>query len=123
MSETSPTPPRWSRADLVAAVACGALGMALAVAPHLATLARHGTLEYVADGDDVLYLAIARAPYHGEPALRDPFSNPGAAVPTLYSWLPFVPTARLTRRLGLPPVLTGLVWRALGGPLLGVALF
>jgi hypothetical protein len=123
MSESPQPAARWSRADRVACLVCAAMGLVLAVAPHLAVLARRGTLEYVADGDDVLYLAISRIPYHGEPALRDPFSARREGVPTLYAWLQFVPTAVLTRLVGLHPVLTGLVWRALGGPLLGLSLF
>ena len=40
----------WSRADHLACWLCMVVGLGLAVAPHLATLARYGTLEYLADG-------------------------------------------------------------------------
>jgi hypothetical protein len=101
-----------------------ALGLVLAVAPHLATLVRYGTLEFLADADDTAYLAVARAPYYGEPGLRDPFlGHWEQAPPSLYPWALFVPLARLAHGLGLPLILLGLVWRALGGGLLGGALF
>jgi hypothetical protein len=93
------------------------------MAPHLTTLARDGTLEYLADNDDVSYLAISRAPYYGELGPRDPFLGRWEKAPVLYSWMQFVPLARLTRLLGLPLILTGLVWRVLGGCVLGIALF
>lgn len=123
MNENPPQSLGWSRADGLACLACVLVGGVLAVAPHLATLAQQGTLAYLADGDDVLYLAVARVPYHGENTLRDPFCRPTEHVPCLYSWLQFVPLAKLARWVGLPPVLQSLAWRALGGPLLGGALF
>ena len=113
----------WTRADLLACAGCALLGLVLAVEPHLATWASGGTLEFVADGDDVLYLAVSRVPYQGGWSLRDPFCTPDQRVPTLYAWLQFVPMAKLARVLGLSNVLTALLWRAVGGPLLGVALY
>lgn len=113
----------WTRADLAACAGCAALGLALAVAPHLARWVATGSPVYLADGDDILYLAISRIPYQGGWSLRDPFCTPDRNVPTLYAWLQFVPLAKLARALGLPSVLTGLLWRAVGGPALGAALF
>jgi len=121
-ASTRPTIPGPGR-DALACLLCAGVGLALAVAPHLTMLATHGSADYVADGDDVLYLAIARIPYYGEFALRDPFADRSRNLPTLYSWAQFVPLAALTRVLGLPPTLIGLVWRAVGGPLLGGALY
>jgi hypothetical protein len=112
-----------SRTDVLAAIVCAAVGLVLAVAPHLITLARYGTVEYLGDGDDVYYLAVSRIPYHGEATLRDPLSSPWDPRPTLHAWLQFVPLAVLTRRLGLQTLLTPLVWRTLGGALLGLTLF
>ncbi|MBX6315438.1 MAG: hypothetical protein IRY99_21380, partial [Isosphaeraceae bacterium] len=120
----SHTKPRiWTRADSGACLLCVAVSALLAVAPHLAVWARYGTLEYLADDDDVLYLAIARIPYHGENVLRDPFCSREEQVPCLFAWLQFVPLAKLTRLLGLPPILMALVWRALGGVLFGGSLY
>ena len=113
----------WTRADLLACLACAALGLVLAVEPHLANWAAEGSLDYIQDGDDLLYLAISRVPFHGEWSLRDPFATPDEHVPTLYAWLQFVPLAKLARLLGLSSVTTSLLWRAVGGPLLGVGVF
>src|SRR5579875_9665 len=113
----------WTRADFLACAGCAVLGLVLAVEPHLAKWAAEGTLNYVPDGDDALYLAISRLPYYGEWSLRDPFATPDEAVPTLYAWLQFVPLAKLARLLGLTSVTTSLLWRAVGGPLMGAAIF
>ena len=120
VAEPIPVPrPGRSRADLWAALACAAVGLLLAVAPHLTMLARTGDPSYLADDDDLFYLAVGRIPYPGEPALRDPFSSRDDHVPCLFAWFQFVPLAWLTRVLGLPPTWMSLVWRAVGGPLLG----
>ena len=111
------------RSDLAAALLCGFVGLVLSVAPHLAMFVRFGTLEFLGDGDDVYYLAVARAPYDGESSLRDPLSGSWESRPTLYAWLQFAPLALLTRWLGLSFQLIPLVWRAVGGPLLGLSLY
>src|SRR5690348_4961370 len=91
---------RWSASDFAACLASVALGLVLGVLPHLATLSRYGTLEFLCDNDDTAYLAVARAPYHGEPGLCDPFLGRWEqAPPSLYPWALFVPLARLTSGL------------------------
>jgi hypothetical protein len=104
-------------------VLCAAVGLLLAVLPHIATMAKYGTARYLADGDDVLYLAVARIPAQGENSLRDPFSRPSENTPSLYAWLQFVPLAKLSTALGIPPILMNLLWRIVGGLLFGAALF
>lgn len=122
--EESPAPAGGRfRAEALAAAVCVGVGLALAVAPHVATLVVYGTPEYLADGDDVFYLSVARIPYRGELTLRDPFCGPWEPRPSLYSWLQFVPPALLTRALGLGPLLVALVWRVGGGMLLGLTLY
>jgi hypothetical protein len=109
--------------DAIALFLVMSVSVALAIEPHLANFAQHGTLEYLADGDDLLYASIAKAPYLGENGLRDPFALPSERVPTLFTWLQFVPLAKLTKALGIPLILIGLVWRVCGGALLGLALY
>ena len=111
------------RGDFAAGLVCALIGLILAVEPHLAMFARYGTPEYIADGDDVFYLAIGRIPYSGESGLRDSFLSYQRAIPTTYSWLQFVPLSMLTRWLDLRPELMPLVWRFLGGPMLGATLY
>ena len=112
-----------ARSDVAAALLCALVGLILAVAPHLAMFARFGTFEFLGDGDDVYYLALARAPYDGEASLRDPLSGSWENRPTLYAWLQFAPLALLARSIGLSFPLVPLVWRAVGGPLLGLSLY
>jgi hypothetical protein len=113
----------WGRSDVAAAISCALLGLILAIMPHLVMLVRYGTADYLGDGDDVLYLAVSRQPYDGEPTLRDPFLRPGRSMPTLYVWAQFGPPAELARAIGTGHVRTALVWRAIGGPLFGLALY
>jgi hypothetical protein len=120
---SKPAPPSWTFLDVLAFLACGVVGALLAVLPHLVTFARTGSPEYLTDGDDVLYLAISRIAYFGESALRDPFLGYWETAPTLYTWLQFVPLAKVTSWLGLPPILTAIVWRVVGGAALGISLF
>ena len=94
---------RWTRANVCALLLCAGIGLLLAVSPHLATLAKYGTVRYLADGDDVLYTAVARIPAQGENQLRDPFTPREENVPSLYAWLQFVPLAKLATVLGIPP--------------------
>lgn len=109
--------------DAVALFGCVIVATALAVSPHFATLRRNGTLDYLADGDDVLYLSIARAPYWGESSVRDPFASPEDRVPSLYSWMQFVPLAELARVLNIPLIHMSLLWRVVGGLLFGASIY
>jgi hypothetical protein len=124
---TPPNPPfarggKWCE-EIGPALVCALVGLIVAVEPHLTMLARHGTLLYFGDGDDVLYTTLARAPFRSGWGLGDPFSPAWDQQPTLYSWLQFVPLAKLTALLGIDRLLMPLVWRALGGPMLGLAVY
>ncbi|MDM9383279.1 hypothetical protein QUB80_21545 [Chlorogloeopsis sp. ULAP01] len=113
----------WKKQDIFAIVFCCIVGVILSILPHLAVFFKFGTFEYLADGDDVLYLAITKAPYYGEWLLRDPFTRPSDSIPTLYSWLQFVPIAKLASWLGVPLILVPIVWRILGGVFFGLSLY
>ena len=111
------------RAHAFACLVCVLVAILLAVAPHLTMLARTGSPEFLADNDDVFYLALARAPYYGEWAMRDGFLPPQEHVADLHAWTEFVPLAKLGRALHIPAILLSLLWRVLGGALLGGALY
>jgi hypothetical protein len=113
----------WTRQDFTALAICVVVALLLSLAPHLATLARHGTWEYVADADEAYYLSITRIPFQGESALRDHAAGKWENVPSLFPWLPFGPTGQLNRWLGLPLLASSVEWRLAGGLLLGGMLF
>ncbi len=123
MSTAGPPVPTNFRAELGSALLCASVAMLLAVAPHLAALATSGSAVYLGDGDDVFYTALSRSPYRGEWGLSDPFQPADSPRLTLYPPLPFVPTAMLARWLGLDRLLIPLVWRVLGGLLLGLSAY
>ncbi|MEO6811811.1 MAG: hypothetical protein ABI353_22105 [Isosphaeraceae bacterium] len=126
MSDTSPvegpTPGRggWSaRGDLTAAALCVAVGVAISILPHLIWWPRLGAPVYVADRDDMLYLAVAGQAYDNHPTyLGDPSrATPGSGI---YQWLIFVPGILVARVLGWGPMGVDLAWRTLAGA--GIAL-
>lgn len=99
------------------------VGLVLAILPHLAWYVESGQLDYLASGDDVYYLTLARIPYHGEARLRDPFVPPTRDLPSLYSNLQFVPLSRLAAALGVPVQRVGLLWRVVGGLGMGLSIY
>ena len=119
---TLPVPPAFRR-DLLAGLVCAVAGLVIAVAPNAAVLARHGTPIFLADADDTYYLSIARAPYYGEPALRDPYLPPSQRVPTLHTSAMFIPWALFARALELPLLGLSVLWRVAGGAALGGSVY
>lgn len=113
----------WTRRDWVACMVCVLVAVLLATAPHLTTLVHYGSPEFLADNDDVFYLALLRAPYWDGWAMRDGFLPADEKVIDLHSWTQFVPFAKLGRVLGIPVLLMGALWRVFGGCLLAISLF
>jgi len=116
-------PDNWLKKDTFSVFLCTLMGIFLAVLPHLAVFLHSGTFGYLADGDDVVYLSIAKAPYYGEWALRDPFTKASDGIPTLYSWLQFIPISKLASWMGIPLIFAPVLWRVLGGVFLGISLY
>lgn len=115
--------PWWTRRDTLACLLCIAVGVFLAVAPHLTNLVKYGSPEFLADNDDVFYLALTRAPYYGAWSMRDGYLPPAERVTDVHAWAQFLPLAKLGRALGIPLILNGALWRVLGGCLLAFALY
>jgi hypothetical protein len=113
----------WSRIDLAFALSCAVLGCLVAVMPHIANRIAYGSWEYISSHDDLLYIAFSKGAYWGGSSLRDPFIDSSRNVPTLYSWLQFTPFAKLAAVVSLPVTLIPLLWRTMGGLLLGPALY
>ena len=113
----------WSRRDYAAAAVCMLVGGVLALLPHIAVRVHDGTWEFLASGDDVIYLTVARLALRRRRPARDPFAAERDGIPTPFAWLQFVPLSVLASRLGCSLLETGLVWRAVGGPFLGLTLY
>lgn len=113
----------WTRRDLWACVLCACLALGLALAPHFTALAHDGFPEFLADTDDVLYLALARPAYYGAPVLRDAYLRPSEGVIDLHAWTQFVPLSELSRLLHVPLIQEAILWRVLGAILMATALF
>ncbi len=111
------------RRILVGVLVCLAVSLLIALSSYLSAALHYGTSAYLVNGDEHVYLAIARIPYWGGWALRDPFSHATDRVPTLHAWALFVPPAKLTVALRLPVTQIPLVMRVLGATLLPLALF
>jgi hypothetical protein len=129
MSQSDPSaaetisPFAWSRRDYTACLACILAALVLAIAPHLATRVSWGTWEFLSDDDDLYYVALARHAYHGEMVHRDAFAGRWENVPEPHAWVQFGPGAVAARTIGLRFELLNLLWRAVGGALLGLSLF
>ena len=113
----------WIRRDWIALAMCVVVATLLSIAPHLATFVRYGTWEYVADGDEALYLLITKISYQGERAFQASFAGKLENMASVYPWLPFGPTGIVNRWLGLSLLASSVEWRLIGGLLLGSALF
>ncbi|MGE0708382.1 MAG: hypothetical protein AB7N76_18895 [Planctomycetota bacterium] len=116
---TTPPPPR---RDLLALLACVALGVLLSVFPHLQAW-RSGGPPYVADPDELeLYLPVAARAWHeGALTLSDPI--PAAPSRTIYPWLQLGPGVLLARVLGWGPLGASCAWRLLAGALVGALVY
>jgi hypothetical protein len=101
----------------LAALSCALVGLVLAIVPHLAVDG-----PFLASGDDVIYLVIARPVQSGESALRDPYAAAHRQLPTPFSWFQFAPFTAPLAQLGVPLLELPLVWRAAGGFATGLTL-
>lgn len=99
------------------------VGLTISVMPHIAVYMKTGSIHFLTDNDDIIYLAVSRAPYHGEFGPRDPFLPRQDRIPTVFPWLFVVPWAKLTAAVGLRFIHSSLVWRVVGGLLMGFSLY
>ncbi len=103
-------------------IALAAAGTALAVVPHVVRAVRTGDSTYIADGDNLMYLAWSRDMVrHGSLDLTDAIRRPSG--PMMHPWLLFGPSALIAHALGLGMAALGVVWRLLAGPSLALALY
>src|SRR5437763_76676 len=87
------------------------VGMSLSLLPHAIGWARRGDPTWIADNDDLYYLALGSRAYFEHPwRLSDPAVAGDGFCPQ--RGLPFVPGVLVARGLGTGPLGIALVWRA-----------
>ncbi|MEO6810484.1 MAG: hypothetical protein ABI353_15320, partial [Isosphaeraceae bacterium] len=100
-------------------IVLAALGCVLAVLPHLIALAQTGDWTYIADGDELLYLAWSRdCVLHGRAHLIDAVHL--VSGPMMHPRLIFVTPGLAGHWFGLGMTEIGILWRILAG--IGIAL-
>lgn len=109
--------PRALHAGLL--VLCGLFGALLSTWPHLAGWLQHGEPLWLADYDEIsIYLPLGSHAYRQHPAyLSDP--TVAEETSTCFTSFPVIPGVLLAHALGIPVIYLGLVWRAIGGLLVG----
>jgi hypothetical protein len=116
------TPVPWSRAGLIAALACAAFGALIAALPHAIALARTGDPAWIATHDDLFFLCVGAQAYYEHPwRTGDPVLPSGG--PSIHRPLPLVPGVLIARAVGAPATALSLIWRLWGGMLTGAALY
>jgi len=117
-----PRRPARRRADVIAAVACAAFGWLLAFAPHLIWWPRLGEPVYIADNDDVEYMAVSAQAYFNHPTRLGEPTTAGSDR-SMYPAAQFVPAVVLARAFGWGPAGVDRVWRTWAGLSLGVGFY
>ena len=106
--------------DWLAAIACVAAGVSLAALPHFLAWARTGRLDYVSSTDEWYYLAVGSQAYFNHPGnLADPVMI--GEAPNIYRPLTILPGVWAAKLFGLDPLGISLLWRLLGGTMIGLA--
>lgn len=116
-TETARNPYRW-----LAVAALMLWGSLLAALPHFANWMRSGDGTYIADADQLLYMAWSRAAViHGAWRLTDAVH--AESGPMMHPAVLFVPPALLAHALGLGTTGLAVVWRVIGGALVALGLY
>jgi hypothetical protein len=107
---------------LAAALLCASAGLALAILPHLLWWRSLGEPVWIADNDDMYYLALGGKAYLGHPGrLVDPVPLREGPVP--HRRLLFVPGVIMARALGSGPLGVNLAWRIGAGLAVGLTCY
>ena len=102
--------------------ALAAAGALLAVLPHLVNLFQRDSLEYLADGDQLLYMGWSRdAALKGTNSLVDAVHSKSG--PMMHPWLLFIPEAWVAHQFKLGITGLNILWRCLGGAGVGLGLY
>jgi hypothetical protein len=88
--------------------------------PHFVAWVHSGDPAWIADNDEIFYLAVASQAYFNHPErLTDPVRVGDG--PSLYKPLPLLPGIWVAKTLQLGPLGIGLVWRITAGATIGLA--
>ena len=101
------------RNHLPALLLCMLAAMFLATLPHWLGLAHWHRPIWIADHDEMFYLAIVGQAYDNHILrLTEPMLVNGLQSP--YPWIQMIPGIVLAKAAGLGPLAVGLIWRAMG---------
>jgi hypothetical protein len=108
---------------LAPALCCVAVGLLISLLPVLLLL-KHGQRPvWIADSDELLYLAVAGQSYFDHPwRLADPILQ-GHSSRSMFPWIQFAPGILPAYALRLGPLAIGFFWRAFAGISMGLGIF
>jgi hypothetical protein len=100
--------------DFIAIFLAIIIGITLSILPHVLWFFQTGDPTWVADNDDILYLAIASNAYHNHPTyLSDPVLFKGGS--TVLPWIQAIPGIIFTKILSFLPIHINIIWRLWAG--------
>lgn len=105
------------------ALCCVAIGLLISLLPDLLVWKHGRGAEWIADSDELLYLAFAGKSYADHPLrLADPIFA-GNSGHTMYPWIQFAPGILPAYLFHLGPLSIDFFWRAFAGFSLGLGIF
>ena len=106
--------------EVLPVAVCIVLGLAMALLPSIVQRIQTGLPVWIANGDEVYYIAVGSQSYCNHPSyLSDPVLRSGGT--SLFRQLPLLPGVWLARAFNLGPLGINICWRVLGGLSLGAA--
>ena len=105
------------------ALCCVGVGLLIALLPALILWMKGERPVWIADSDELLYLAVAGQSYFDHPFhLADPIL-PGHSSRSMFPWMQFAPGILAASALHLGPLAIGFFWRAFAGISMGLGVF
>jgi len=102
---------------------CVGVGLLVSLLPVLILWMKGQPPVWIADSDELLYLAVAGQSYFGHPwHLADPILQ-GHSDRSMFPWIQFAPGILPACALHLGPLAIGFFWRAFAGASMGLGIF
>ena len=122
-SGRSPAAPVALRTLLGPALCCVGVGLLISLLPSFLLLIKGHHPVWLADSDELLYLAVGGQSYFGNPwHLADPIFQ-GHSGRSMFPWIQFAPGILAARVLHAGPLAIGFFWRAFAGFSMGLGFF